>query len=169
MYPPLRWCSARTHHGIPCTSFLRKRGSKLFHSFTCARTRSSSLTTSFHLQTLPLIRSQTCSMGFILVLLLGLWRFSIPSCARKSVTIRMRTGIVVLKYGACCLMCSEMWIHNRPKNIVNVTLPSLSNNLEIKLVAMTKAASHHNGSATELFSFTNDPVHVDAIREHAQP
>ena len=74
-------------------------------------------------------------------------------------------------------MCSEMWIHIRLKDIVNVTLPcqSLSKNLEIKLVVMTKAVPHYNGSATEHFSFRNDvilkidPVDVDAIREHAHP
>ena len=54
-------------------------------------------------------------------------------------TCPMCMDIVVLKYGACCLMCSEMWIHNRLKDIVNVTLTcqSLSNNLEIKLVVIT--------------------------------
>ena len=75
-------------------------------------------------------------------------------------TCPMRMDIVVLKYGACCLMCLEMWIHNRLKDIVNVTLPcqSLSNNLEIKLVVMAKAVPHHNGSATEHFSFSKDVI-----------
>ena len=72
----------------------------------------------------------------------------------------MLTGIVVLKYGACCLVCSEMWIHNKLKDIVNVTLPcqNLSNNIVIKLVVMIKAAPHHNGSVTDHFSFSNDVI-----------
>ena len=75
-------------------------------------------------------------------------------------TCPMLTGIVVLKYGACCLVCSEMWIQNRLKDIVNVTLPcqNLSNNLEIKHVVMTNAAPHHNGSATEHFSLNNNVI-----------
>ena len=34
----------------------------------------------------------------------------------------MRRGIVVLKNGMCSLMCSEIWIHNRLKDIIIVTL-----------------------------------------------
>ena len=157
MYPPLRWCNSRTRRGIPCTSFLRSRGSKLFHLSTRARTRSSSMTTSVTSHTVPNVFDMI-HMGApprplkIFNPLLGK-RICNNTCP-------MWTGIVVLKYGACFLMCSEMWIHNTLKDIVNVTLPcqSLSNNLEIKLVVMTKAAPHHNGSTTEHFSFTNDVI-----------
>ena len=72
----------------------------------------------------------------------------------------MWMGIVVLKYEACYLMCLEMWIHNMLKDIVNIALTchSLSNNLEIKCVVITKADPNHNGSAAAHFGFSNDVV-----------
>ena len=160
------WCIA-----LLCTSFRRNWGSKLLqdhwawrHHFICWRyiqgLNSARWDSSRHIQTLawPL-------------------KFLISNLFKRISDNKgpIRTGIGVLKNGMCSLTCSELWIHNRFKNIVNVTLPCqrLSNNLEIELVVMTKAAPHHNGRAINHISLNNnvilkkDPVDVDDSDEHA--
>ena len=109
---------------------LRNQGSKLFHLSTSARTRLSSVTTSF------------CCRRYVPYCPESVrWDSYRGSCSATedsqsppvqmykricNNTCPMWTGIVVLKYRACCLMCSEMWIHNRLRDIVNVTSVALS-------------------------------------------
>ena len=165
MYPPLRCCNSCIRRGIPCTRFRRNWAP---NCSTCKQVhvQDRRATTSFRL-----LKSNTVLTVHDSIRIgtpAGPLKFLNPFLGKRFCNNMgpMPTGIVVLKNGTCSLMCSKSLVHNRLKDIVDVTLSclSLSNHYKIKLV-MTKTAPHHNGSTTEHFSLGNnviltDPVHV---------
>ena len=155
MYPPLCCCNPRTCRCIPCPSFRRNWGSKLFHLSTSARARSSSVTTSFCLLTLRPIRSQQVLDGIHIETPAGPLKYLNPFLGKEYCN---NTGHYRPENGTCSLMCIKIRVHNRLKVFVDITLScqSMSNHNKISLVVMTKPAPHHNGSTTDHFSFGNN-------------